>query len=65
MGSGYRQQNLVKPSPISLLTISTMKVQHNVDMLYKVELDMNLSMYLGRSNPNPSSMGFGYTQEIS
>ncbi len=65
MGSGYHQQNLVEPSPISLLTISTMKVQHNVGMLYKVGLDMNLSIYLGMSNPNPSSMGFGHTQEIS
>jgi hypothetical protein len=65
MGSGYCQQNLVEPSRIFLLTIPTMKVQHNVGMLYKVRLDMNLSMYLGRSNPNPSGMGFGHTQEIS
>jgi hypothetical protein len=34
-------------------------------MLYKVGLDMNLSMYLGRSNPNPFGIGFGHTQEIS
>jgi hypothetical protein len=65
MGSGYHQQNLVEPSPISLLTRSTLKVQHNVGMLYKVGLDMNLSMYLGRSNPNPFGMGFSHAQEIS
>jgi hypothetical protein len=65
MGSGYRQQNLIEPFPICLLTRSTLKVQQNVGMLYKVGLDMNLSMYLGRSNPNPFGIGFGHTQEIS
>lgn len=51
MGSDYCQQNLVEPSPICLLTRSTLKVQHNVGMLYKVGLDMNLSMYLIGQTP--------------